>query len=137
MLREAQGLIAERDDRDLVCPTRLKRWKDAKTFQATTTTPERIQIDGHVDGGDAKNRADQEALLNNKGLPQANIEDSAAAFVAFYVATGKDLFEDKVVRAAGGALFFLSNGLNVHAVDVDDSNGDVAVASRVPWNRKN
>ena len=136
MLCEAQGLVAERDNRNLVFPDRLKKWEAEATFNSTSITPERIQIDGHVEGGDAKNRADQEALLKSKGLPQANLEDLAAAFVAFYVATGKDLFEDQVVRAAGGALCFRSSGLLVNVIGDDDSYSDVAVSSRVPRNQK-
>jgi hypothetical protein len=137
MLCEAQDLVAVRDNHDLVWPTQLNRWKDAKTFKATTTIPERIQIDGHVDGGDGMNRADQEAFLNNMELPQANLEDLAAAFVAFYVATGKNLFEGKRARAAGGVLRFHSFGLDVSDIGDDDGNSDVAVSSRVPRNSKN
>jgi hypothetical protein len=144
MLCEAQELVAERDNRNLVWPAQLNKWKDAKTFKATTTIPERIQIDGHVDGGDRMNRADQEAFLNNKGLPQANLEDLAAAFVGYWVATGEPLFGwyDKpgqwsfVVRAAGGALYFNSDGLDVY--DIGDARrlSSVAVSSRVPRNKK-
>jgi len=39
-----------------------------------------------------------------------------------------------VVRAAGGALNFNSNGLNVNDIDDDNSNSNMAVASRVPRN---
>jgi hypothetical protein len=132
MLCEAQVLVAVRDNRDLVWPDDLITWKDDKTFQATSTTPERIQIDGHVDGGDKKSRSDQEAFLKSKGLPQANLEDLAAAFVAFYIATGKSLFEGQWVRAAGGQLSFGSGGLSVD--DIGDARSDsfVAVSSRVP-----
>jgi hypothetical protein len=132
MLCEAHELVAARDNRDLVYSDHLKTWQNDKTFQATATTPERIQIDGHVDGGDGMNRADLEAFLNKKGLPQANLEDLAAAFVAFYVATGKELFERKVVRAAGGALCFVSNGLVVGDIDDGSSLSGVAVSWRVP-----
>jgi hypothetical protein len=137
MLCEAQGLVAERDNRNLVFPDRLKKWEAEATFNSTSITPERIQIDGHVEGGDAKNRADQEALLKSKGLPQANLEDLAAALVAFYVATGKNLFEGKRVRAAGGALSFSSVGLVVCVLDDAGSLSNVAVSSRVPRNSKN
>jgi hypothetical protein len=137
MLCEAQELVAERDNRNLVLPTRLKEWERDKTFKATTTIPERIQIDGHVEGGDGKTRAEQEAFLKSKGLPQANLEDLAAAFVAFYVATGKNLFEGKRVRAAGGVLNFHSDGLLVSDIVDDDSFSFVAVSSRVPRNSKN
>ncbi len=136
MLSEAQGLATGRDHRNLVYPDQLKEWEQATTFKATSTTPEWIQIDGHVEGGDAKNRKDQEAFLESKGLAPANIEDLAAAFVAFYVATGKDLFEDQVVRAAGGALDFYSNGLRVLGIGDVISYSLMAVASRVPRIKK-
>ena len=145
MLCEAQGLVAGRDSRDLVWPDDLKTWKDDKTFKATSTTPERIQIDGHVAGGDAMNRADQESFLKNKGLPQANLEDLAAAFVAHWVATGEPLFGcydqayewSFAVRAAGGALRFGCRGLHVYGVGDGYGFSCLAVASRVPRNRKN
>ena len=137
MLCEAQGLVAERDNLNLVWTNQLERWKDDKTFKATSTTPERIQIDGHVEGGDGMNRADQEAFLKSKGLPQANLEDLAAAFVAFYIATGKNLFEGQVVRAAGGVLGFFSYGLRVNGIHDAYSGSVMAVSSRVPRNTKN
>ena len=145
MLCEAQVLVAERDSRDLVWPTQLKKWEAEATFKSTSTTPERIQIDGHVAGGDDMIRAKQESFLKSKGLPQANLEDLAAAFVAHWVATGEPLFgfydqADEwsfVVRAAGGALHFISNGLRVHDFDDGYSHSSMAVASRVPRNRKN
>jgi hypothetical protein len=141
MLCEAQVLVAERErGRDLVYPGRLKIWEAEATFKSTSTTPERIQIDGHVDGGDEKTRAEQEAFLKSKGLPQANFEDLAAAFVAFYVATGKDLFEGKCVRAAGGVLKFDSFGLGIidsfglgiSGARDSQRDGGMAVSSRVP-----
>ncbi len=132
MLCEAQGLVAGRENRDLVYPEDLKTWKDDKTFKAITTTHEWIQVDGHVKGGDGKTRAEQEAFLKRKGLPQANFEDLAAAFVAFYVATGKDLFEGQAARAAGGPLFFHSRGLRLVGIGDGSSHGYVAVSSRVP-----
>jgi hypothetical protein len=138
MLCEAQGLVAETENgRNLVWPNQLKQWERDKTFKVTTTIPERIQIDGHVEGGDGMSRANQETFLKSKGLPQANLEDLAAALVAFYVATGKNLFEGKRVRAAGGVLRFHSFGLDVSDIGDDDGNSDVAVSSRVPRNSKN
>ena len=138
MLCEAQELVAERDKRDLVYPPHLKEWgKDAR-FTASCESPERIQIDGHVKGGDGKTREQQEKFLTTKGLEQAQLEDLAVAFVANYVATGEPLFgwyrnnpRCFVVRAVGGALGFLSDGLCVCDVVDDYSNRVVAVASRV------
>jgi hypothetical protein len=121
MLREAQGVVAERENRNLVSPRHLKEWKAEATFKSTTTIPERIQIDGHVKGGDRGTRAKQESFLRRKGLPQANLEDLAAAFVAFYVATGKDLFEGRYVCAVGGALNLNRDGLSVDGIVGDYS----------------
>jgi hypothetical protein len=134
MLCEAQGVVTERD---LVWPTQLKQWASDQKFTVPTLAPERIQIDGHVDGGDGKTRARQEAFLTRKKLPLANLEDLAAAFVAHYVATGEDLFEDKAVRAAGGALYFFGRGLCVDGIVDRSGYSGVAVSARVPRNSKN
>ncbi len=140
MLCEAQGVVGEREGRELVWPDQLKEWEKNPKFTDTCTTPERIQIDGHVEGGDEKTRAEQEAFLKRKKLPLASLEDLAAAFVAHYVAAGETLFGwysksnswSFVVRAAGGALNFFSRGLVVGAIDDDDSDGYVAVSAHVP-----
>jgi hypothetical protein len=130
MLREAQALVAERDKRDLVYPAYLKEWGNDARFTASCESPERIRIDGHVKGGDAMTRKDQEAFLQREGLEQAQLEDLAAAFVAHWVATGQNLFENNLVRAVGGAVNFAGGGLVVNNADaVRESN--VAVASRV------
>ena len=130
MLCEAQGVVAERNRRNLVYPDDLKKWENEDAFKASCTTPERIRIDGHVKGGDGKTRKKQEAFLERKGLQQAKLEDLAAAFVAHYVATGTDLFEGLYVRAVGGALYFNSYGLRVNVFNVDNSISFIAVASR-------
>jgi hypothetical protein len=131
MILEAHALVAERDGRDLVYPNDLKRWGDDARLTASCESPERIQIDGHVQGGDEKTRTQQEKFLTTKGLEQAQLEDLAAAFVANYVATGEDLFEGQWVRAVGGALYFGSVGLVVHDLGDVSSMSKVAVASRV------
>jgi hypothetical protein len=139
MILEAHALVAERDKRDLVYRGDLKEWGNDARFTASCESPERIQIDGHVKGGDGKTREQQEKFLTTKGLEQAQLEDLAAAFVAHYVATGEPLFgwykKDSswcfVVRAVGGALNFVSDGLLVHGLGVDFSLSNVAVASRV------
>ncbi len=131
MLCEAHSLVAERDQRVLVHRHYLKEWGNEARFTASCDQPERIRINGHVKGGDDKTRKQQEKFLTTKGLEQAQLEDLAAAFVAHWVATGQDLFDDKWVRAVGGALYFDSGGLGVVGIDDGCSSGDVAVASRV------
>jgi hypothetical protein len=134
MLSEAQGVVKELD---LVWPIQLTKWETDPKFTDSCRTPERIRIDGHVKGGDAKTLAQQEAFLTRKKLPLANLEDLAAAFVAHYVATGQSLFEGKWVRTAGGALLFYSYGLSEFLIDDADSSRVVAVSARVPRISKN
>jgi hypothetical protein len=141
MLCEAQEVVTERA---LVWPFQLKEWSSDPRFRASTAAPERIQIDGHVKGGDGKTRAQQEAFLRRKKLPLANLEDLAAAFVAHCIATGEPLFgwyrksdgRSFVVRAAGGVLGFNSDGLCVYDIVVSDgcSERNVAVSACVPRN---
>ena len=138
MFREAQELVAERDKRDLVYRGDLKEWGNDARFTASCESPERIRIDGHVEGGDAMTRKDQEKFLQREGLEQAQLEDLAAAFVAHWVATGEPLFGwyenypwSFVVRAVGGALGFDCSGLRVNRIGDGSSHSDVAVASRV------
>jgi hypothetical protein len=145
MLCEAQELVAKRDQRDLVYPNRLKEWGNDARFTASCESPERIQINGHVKGGDAMTRKDQEKFLQRKGLEQAQLEDLAAACVAHYVATEEPLLgwyeKDSswgfTVRAVGGALFFNIYGLGVLGGDDGSSGSGVAVASRVRPELKN
>jgi hypothetical protein len=139
MLCEAQELVAERDQRDLVYPDLLKDWGNDARFTASCESPERIQIDGHVEGGDGMTRKQQENFLKGKGLEQAKLEDLAAAFVAHWVATEEPLFgwHEKglrwsfSVRAIGGALGFVVVALGVCGFDDAFSDSAVAVASRV------
>jgi hypothetical protein len=142
MLLEAQRVVGEREGRELVWRGDLKKWEKKSKFTDTCTTPERIQIDGHVEGGDGMPKDKQLTLLETKGLSLATLEDLAAAFVAHYIATGEPLFGwysksdgwSFVVRAAGGALRFYSHGLYVYGIGDGDSSSYVAVSARVPRN---
>ncbi len=142
MLSEGQGLVSERK---LVYPPQLEEWQTDNAFTATSTTPERIRINARVQGGDAGDRATQEKLVKSQERTLPTLEDLAAAFVANYVATGEPLFgwfneADQwsfVVRAAGGALYFSSGGLDAYDIYDDVSRSYVAVAALVPRNLKN
>lgn len=60
------------------------------------------------------------------------LEYIAAAHVAYFIATGKDLFADNVVRARGGALSFYDDGLDVNVSDDDDRCIFVAASAALP-----
>jgi hypothetical protein len=140
MLQEAHSLVG---DRDLISPDRLTKWQQDPTFTAVATTTQRIHIDGHVEGGDAKSRVEQEAFLRAQGLQMASREDLAVAFVAHYMATREPLFgfyknNDYTywVRAAGGALRFNSYGLRDYDIHADNRDALVAVAAALPGIKK-
>jgi hypothetical protein len=144
MLQEAQSLVMVMEDRELIYPDHLTRWQQDPKFTTASTTTQRIHIDGHVEGGDAKSRSEQEAFLTAQGLQMPSKEDLAAAFVAHYIATREPLFgwHDKssvwsfVVRAAGGALYFVSNGLYDYGINDDRRYLYVAVAAALPGIKK-
>jgi hypothetical protein len=140
MLQEAHSLVG---DRDLIFPDHLTRWQEDPTFTAVAATTQRIHINGHVEGGDAKTRQQQEAFLTAQGLQMPSMQDLAAAFVAHYIATKEPLFGfyknsdyTYLVRAAGGALYFYSRGLHVYAFHDDSRIDNVAVAAALPGIKK-
>ena len=134
ILQEAHGLVT---DRDLIYPDQLAEWEKDPKFTTYATNSERICIDGHVPNSLRKTRAEQEAMVGRENLP--TLEDLAVAFAVNWIATKEPLFGwyDKAqgwaytVRAVGGALFFLINGLRVCGIGDGRSFIDVAVASRV------
>ena len=139
ILREAQGLVV---DRDLICSNQLATWAKAPKFTTEVTNSERICIDGHVPNSIKKDRTAQEALVGKENLP--SLEHLAVAFAVNWIATREPLFGwyDKssswsyVVRAAGGALFFYSDGLCVRGISGGGSYACVAVSSRAPGIKK-
>jgi hypothetical protein len=138
ILNEAQGLVGGRDQRDLILPQELEKWQRDERFTKPAAKSERICIDGHVKGGDAKDRATQEKFVSDKGLSLASIEDLAVAFALHWVATGEPLFGWRSqnsysywVCGAGGSLNFDHGGLYATSVDAGDGNHRVAVAARV------
>jgi hypothetical protein len=138
ILNEAQRLVGGRDQRDLILPQELEKWQRDERFTKPAAKSERICIDGHVKGGDAKDRATQEKFVSDKGLSLASIEDLAVAFALHWVATGEPLFGwysqnsySYWVRGAGGSLDFPHRGLRAYSVNDDNDDPDVAVAARV------
>jgi hypothetical protein len=141
MLQEAQALVG---DRDLIFPDHLTKCQEDPTFIAVAATTQRIHINGHVEGSEVKSRAEQKAFLTARGLQMPSKEDLAAAFVAHYIAMKEPLFGwyDKsngwsfMVRAAGGALYFSSDGLSDDGIFDDHRDDAVAVAAALPGIKK-
>jgi hypothetical protein len=139
ILREAQEVVV---DRDLIWPHQLAQWSKDPKFTTEATNSERICIDGHVPNSNNKTRTQQEEMVGKENLP--SLEHLAVAFAVNWIATREPLFGlyDKsnswsyVVRAAGGALHFFSDGLDVSGLNVDFSYDSVAVSSCAPGIKK-
>ena len=129
LLNEAQGIARELYGQDAVYPSQLEDWQKEDDFRTKTTSTTKLGIDGRVEGLDAKSREDQESHLGEMMAPLA---DLAVAHTAFFILTGKDLFQGQFVRACGGALYFFSFGLVVSNYYDVRSFDDVSASRSLP-----
>ena len=134
LLNEAQGIARGLYGQDAVYPSQLEDWQKEDDFRTKTTSKTKLGIDGRVEGLDGKTRKQQERLIEKQwGETQmAPLADLAVAHTAFFILTGKDLFQGQFVRACGGALHFYGDGL-----DVDDDDDvyrlrDVSASRSLP-----
>jgi hypothetical protein len=132
ILQEAQALVG---GRGFIDPKHLEEWQTHRVLVVPVEYPERICIDGHVEGLDAKTRRVQEELLRQRKLTMPVWEDLVVAFAAFYVATGQPIFRwsaessgwSFAARAAGGTLHFHDGLLKFGGVS--DVNTDLYIAA--------
>ena len=129
LLNEAQEIARGLYGRDAVWPIKLKDWGKEHNFTSKTTSTTKLCIDGRVKELDAKSREEQERLLKEQMAPLA---DLAVAHTAFFILTGKNLFQGQAVRACGGALGFYSDGLGVAYYDDASGNDDVSASRSLP-----
>jgi hypothetical protein len=132
LLNDAQALSPELYNRDAVYPNRLADWSTKKAFKSNVTEAKEFSLDGNVSDSTNKTRSEQVTFLKKQKLEMPEIEHLAAAHSAFLIATGKDLFADKVVRARGGALFFNAGGLCVFGSYDDHRLSGVAASAALP-----
>jgi hypothetical protein len=132
LLNDAQALAPELYNRDAVYPDRLADWSTKKAFKSSVTENREFSIDGNVADSTSKSRTEQVAFLKKQNLEMPEIEHLAAAHVAYFIATGKDLFANNVVRARGGALFFSARGLCVDDYFDDYRYPYVAASAALP-----
>ena len=113
LLRDAQALARELHGRDAVHPCALRMWSEYGAFNAKASEAIARSIDGNVAESTCKSRNEQVALLTGLKLEMPEMEHLAAAHAAYFIASGKDLFDGNVVRARREALRFLPDGLCV------------------------
>lgn len=109
LLKEAQKLAKKLHGSDAIWPDRLSNWTEDAAFTAKVGETLKLAVDGNVKGSTNQTRSEQES----KGWNNVDLKDLAVANAAYFIATGKDLFDGNVVRARGGALRFSGGGLDV------------------------
>jgi len=139
ILREAQATVCFQGE---FWAEQLDRWESNLKFKEAATSPERIHINACVEGGGAKTRSQQEDVLRSKNLEMPSLEDLATAFVVHYVVEREPLFGwqdesegwSRIVRAVGGALYFVRDGGLFENTIGDDEHDHscIAVAAKVP-----
>ena len=117
-LREAQELCLS-----LRLPDLVRHWEINEGFMSTT--PSLIAVDGNVPSGVNKTRKQQEEL----GLCNVSLADLYVASVAYYVATGRDLFQGRIIRARDGGLTRGREGIELHLYEDDMEFGFGACAA--------
>jgi hypothetical protein len=138
ILEEVQDLITHPNGRPFIYPAHLAEWTTEDRFASQQATSKRLCIDGHVRGGDAKTRGQQEAFLGEE-FTMANIEDLAVAFCLHWVATGEPLFGwfdgqegwSKIIRAVGDALRFGDIGLGAYSINDVNAFVNIGVSACV------
>jgi len=132
LLNDAQKVARTLYGRDAIYPNSLKTWSSEKAFTVAASKALKLSIDGNVPGSTDKTGDEQVAILKKQDLQLPEIEHLAAAHAAYFIATGKSLFDGNWVRASGGALFFVVLGLRGVGFLGDDRAGDVAASAALP-----
>ena len=106
LLNDAQALSGELYGRNAVYRPHLVSWSRDRAFKLKMDEPQQFLIDGNVADSTGKTRKAQEKFLKKQKpeLEMPELRHLAAGHAAFFLATGKDLFGGKVVRARGGVL---------------------------------
>lgn len=107
-----------------IWPILVEKWESECSFTEVIQKSLPLKIDGNVKDSTNMTRAEQE----DKGWNNTALQDLAMAHAAFYLLTGKDLFQGNAVRSAGGALDFISNGLIVHLYIDGHCRNDVSAS---------
>lgn len=139
VLREASDAVKELPG----CRIHKQEWQswgEDKRFIKEGAIPERICIDGHVEGTVGKNKDEQESLLSDQGLVPASVADLAVAIMLHWVATQQPLTgwlpsRDYPfwVRAADGVLCWVGGYLmETRTVTEQDRKEYLAMSARVP-----
>ena len=130
LINDAHDLAQALYNRPGVDTNRLAIWRKDQQYTQVVTQDTPAAVEGCVPNSTNMTRDEHESEERNWN--DVDIRDLAAAQQAFFVATGKDLLDGKVVRARGGALGFFSRGLDVADYRFDYRYYFVAASRSLP-----
>lgn len=134
LMNEAQALAYELFKHEAVSPLLLETWKKYSAFTARVSEDLERALDGNIRNSTRMTREEQEA----KGWNNVDLCDLASAYVAYFIATGRDLFANNLVLArgwgmpAGDAVLSGADGLDTDAYSFDHGLRDVAAYAALP-----
>lgn len=130
LINDADNLALPLYNHPGVDPSRLAIWRNDPQYTQVVTQDTPVAVEGCVPNSTNMTRDEHES--KDRNWNDVDIRDLAAAQQAFFIATGKDLFDGNVVRARGGALSFDSYGLDVGIYYGDRRYYHVAASRSLP-----
>jgi len=101
-LDAAQSIAAEYHNKAIIQSTQLKKWCEEDRFKESVKEPLSIEIQGIVQGSVSKSFDDQKRHLAKEGFVVPSMRDVVVAHAAHFVATGRSMLSDLVIRTSDG-----------------------------------
>ena len=101
-LDAAQSIAAEYYNKTIIEPTQFKKWCEEDRFKESVKEPLSIEIQGIVQGSVSKSFDDQKRHLAKEGFVVPSMRDVVVAHAAHFVATGRSMLSDLVIRTSDG-----------------------------------
>jgi hypothetical protein len=129
--------VADLHDQQLIeFPPQLfiEAWISHEGCRTTSSTPERIEVFGCVDGSASMNANEQRCYLARRGLEMCPRADLVVAAHMYSVVTGENMFADfELARAVGGDVGFLEQcGYTLGSIREDARDNEIVAAGRLP-----
>jgi hypothetical protein len=129
VLEAAQSIAAEYYNKTIIEPTQFKKWCEEDRFKEVEHAPISIEIQGIVQGSVSKAFDDQKRHLAKAGFVVPSMRDLVVAHAVHFVATGRSMLSDLVIRTSDGGVRHYPYGMELENMwDVGKSFTFVAAA---------
>jgi hypothetical protein len=114
LLQGAQALAPTLYKLDAVWPSRLEKWAALSAFNESRKNETTLTIDGVFAGSEWKTRLEQEKFIHDQGRRLGSLPKVAAAHGVYFIATGTDFFNGRIVRVQEpSSLYYGDGGLSL------------------------